>query len=230
MTLRIAIIPARGNSKRIKNKNIKIFNGKPIIKYSLENTKKSKLFSKIHVSTESKKISKIVGNKYIDFFRPKKLSKDKTPTFKVLKFVVNEYIKNKIKFDEIWCINACSPLIKISDLEKASKVLKKNPNNIIISVSSFNVPIEWSFKKNKKDKLEPLFPGAYKKNSQNFKKKYFDTGDFICMNYKMFKNINIKSNLDKLYHGVEIEKFRSVDIDEIEDWKIAELFYKGLKI
>ena len=50
------------------------------------------------------------------------------------------------------------------------------------------------------------------------------------MSYKMFKNINIKTNLDNLYHGVEIEKFRSVDIDEIEDWKIAELFYKGLKI
>jgi pseudaminic acid cytidylyltransferase len=230
MTSRIAIIPARGNSKRIKNKNIKIFNGKPIIKYSIENSRKCKLFSRIHVSTESKKISKIVGDKYIDFFRPKKLSRDKTPTFDVLKFVVNKYIENQIKFDEIWCINACSPLIKISDLKKASKALKNNPKNIIISVSSYNVPVEWSFKKNKNNKLKPLFPGAYNKNSQNFKKKYFDTGDFICMNYKMFQNINHKTNLDMLYHGIEIEKFRSVDIDEIEDWKIAELFHKGLKI
>lgn len=230
MTIRIAIIPARTNSKRIKNKNIKKFNGKPIVKYSLDNCKKSNLFSKIHVSTDSNKILKVVGKNYIDFLRPKKLSGDKIPTFDVLKFVVNKYIKNKSNFDEIWCINACSPLININDLRKASEILKKNPNKIIISVTAFNTPIEWAFKKNSKNQLEPLNPGAYKKNSQNFKKKYFDTGDFICMNYKLFKNLNKNTNLDRLYYGLEIEKSRAIDIDELDDWKIAELFHKGLKI
>lgn len=229
MTSRLVIIPARGNSKRIKNKNIKNFCGKPIIFHTIKTLEKSKLFKKIFVSTESKKVSKVVQNVYIEFLRPKKLSGDKVSTFDVIRHVVNTYSNNKIFFDEIWCVSACAPLILVSDLKKASNLLKRNKNNIIISVSSLNTPIEWAFEMKSDKSLKPLISGSYKKNSQNFKKKYFDTGDFICMKKDLFEKIKKNTNLDSLYKGLEIPKFRAVDIDYLEDWKQAEIIFRGIQ-
>ena len=127
-TRRLAIIPARGGSKRIKKKNIKQFLGKPIISYSIETALKSNLFSKIHVSTDSLEIKKISEkNKInIDFMRPKNLANDNVGLIEVLKFVANKYKNLGYKFDEVWLIMPCSPLINYKDLIKASKIYKKN--------------------------------------------------------------------------------------------------------
>ncbi len=97
MTSRLLIIPARGGSKRIKNKNIKLFFRKPIIYYPIRNAIKSKLFKHIHVSTDSLKIKKIshkAGAK-VDFLRPKKLAKNNTPIIDVVNYVYNEFLKKK---------------------------------------------------------------------------------------------------------------------------------------
>ena len=95
---RLAIIPARGGSKRIKNKNLVNFNGKPIISYTIENAKKSKLFDKIHVSTDSEKILNYLKKKKLlpEFKRPKTLSKDKVPISKILKYVVDRFKKKNL--------------------------------------------------------------------------------------------------------------------------------------
>ena len=113
MKKRLLIIPARGGSKRIKNKNIKNFCGKPIIYYTIDLAKKTKLFHKIHVSTESKEILDCVKKKNIlfDFLRTKKISGDKIPIFDVIDFVINKYKNSGFVFDEVWSISACAPLI-----------------------------------------------------------------------------------------------------------------------
>ena len=154
MKNRLLIIPARSGSKRIKNKNIKIFKGKPIIYYSIKEAIKSKLFSKIHVSTDSSKIKTIVesfGLK-VEFMRPKYLAKDNTPTIDVLKHVHKKFKDKNNLFDEIWSLTPCSPLVKSKDLIKSSKILKNNNNKIVISITSYPVPIEWALYK-KKNKL-----------------------------------------------------------------------------
>ena len=224
MTKRLLILPARSGSKRIKNKNIKLFKKKPIILYSLLEAKKSKLFSKIHVSTDSKKIKKIVEKNgfNIDFLRPKKLATDKTSTVDVLNFVVKEYGKQKFNFDEIWSLAPCSPLIKSLDLKKASKILKRNKNKIVISITKYPAPIEWAFKK-KTNKLIPLRKNFYKKRSQDLETKYHDSGNFVGIPKKFFHKRKI--NFDQNYIGYEIPRSRSVDIDTIEDFKFAELLY-----
>ena len=115
---RMAIIPARSGSKRIINKNIKKFHSKPIIFYSIENSLKSRLFYKIHISTNSHKIKNMVEKKSkskVDFLRPKSLSDDSTSLLKVLKFVLLEYKKKGQFFDEVWLIYACSPLVSYKD-------------------------------------------------------------------------------------------------------------------
>ena len=115
---RLAIIPARSGSKRIKNKNLVDFNGKPIISYTINNAKKSKLFDKIHVSTDSDKIISFLKKHNLEpqFKRLKKFSGDKVGLSETLKFVVNEYKKKEVTFNEVWLLYSCSPLINHKDL------------------------------------------------------------------------------------------------------------------
>ena len=124
----------------------------------------------------------------------------------------------------------CSPLIKEKDLINASKILKKAPKNIVISISEYQAPIEWAFKMNTSKNLLPLNIGSFKKRSQDLKKKYFDTGNFIGMKYNLLKNLKKNTKLDLLYKGLIIPKYRSIDIDNTDDWKLAEKYFKNLNL
>ena len=152
MIKRLAIIPARGGSKRIKNKNIVKFLGKPLIYYAIDSLKESKLFDTIHISTDSAKIKKIVKNKNIniDFFRPKYLSGDKTGVQKVIDFVFKKFKKKNLLFDEVWLIFATNPFISKKILINASKLYQKYKGKYsILPVSKYNYPIEWALKTKK---------------------------------------------------------------------------------
>ena len=146
---RIAIIPARGGSKRIPDKNIKNFCGNPMISYPIKALIESKLFEKIHVSTNERKVVEVV-NKIglkVDFYRPESLSDDYTPIMPVVKYVIGEYRKKNENFDEIWVVLPCSPLINSKDLIKASiKFKQTNSLNSLMAVSEYPVPIEWAFR------------------------------------------------------------------------------------
>ena len=153
MINRLAIIPARSGSKRIKNKNIKNFYSKPIIFYAIDALKKSNLFSKIYVSTDSNKIRNLVNKKNLNIkeLRPKKLASDNSPTMQVLKYELNKMLKNNENYDEVWLISACNPFLQIKDLKKAAKVFSKNKKTLsLITVTEYPAPIEWAFEiKNK---------------------------------------------------------------------------------
>ena len=223
---RLAIIPARGNSKRIKKKNIKFFFKKPIIFYSIKNVINSKLFSKIHVSSENNSILKIANNHGIktDFKRPKYLSKDSTKIFEVLNFVLKKYIKMNQYFDEVWLIYPCAPLTKHQDLIKASKYFNNtNKKYPLVSLKEFEVPIEWALKE-KQNIFVPIKKKNLLLNSQNIIKSYHESASFaIFAKNLILKN---KSTSDK-YYGYILPKNRAVDIDDVEDWKLAEsLFVK----
>ena len=169
MIKRLAIIPARKGSKRLKNKNIKLFCKKPLISYSIDALKKSKLFSKIHISTNSLKITKIAEKKGIkpDFLRPKSISNDSANIDKVIKYVLKTYKKQNFYFDEVWLIFATNPFISVKFIRDAYKLYKLNNKKFsIMPVVKFNKPIEWSMKIDKKKKLKPIFK---KKNFQEFR-------------------------------------------------------------
>ena len=224
MIKRLAIIPARGGSKRIKNKNIKKFKKKPIIYYTINSAVKSKLFNKIHVSTESNLIKKIVEKKKIniDFMRTKKLSKDKTPLFEVYKYVVTEYKKIGFVFDEIWSIMPCAPNLNAKDLKRISIFYKKlKIKKPLLSISKYKVPIEWAYTINKKGELTSLSRKSQLLRSQDIEDKYYDAGQFYIYPGKKLLKLNfIKKNYN--YIGYKLPFRKSIDIDDIEDWKIAE--------
>ena len=217
---RLLIIPARLGSKRIKNKNIKKFCGKPIINWSIMTAKKSKLFSKIHVSTESMKIKKSVEKQKIrvDFLRQKKLSNDFVGLIDVYKFVIDKYKKLNFFFDEVWFLTPCSPLVDYKDLRLSAKFFQKVDGNAFLAVSKFSPPIQWAMElKNKK--LTFIKKKYSLMRSQDLKEYYFDTGTFGAFKNKVFD----RRKIDNLkFHGYEISKTKGIDIDNLDDWNLAE--------
>ena len=225
---RLAIIPARHGSKRVKNKNIKFFKKKPLIYYAIKSAIESNLFRKIHVSSDSSKIlnySKKIGVKY-NFKRPKKLSGDKVPLAPVLEFVVDEYLKRGESFDEIWLIYPTNPFITKNILKKCSKSFKEistHPKNALMTVTKYNYPIFWAQKKNKKNYLSAVFKKYLKLRSQDLENIFCDAGMVnVYSGIKFLKKLkNIK------YFPFELPIYESVDIDTVEDFKFADkIFYK----
>ena len=228
MVKRLAVIPARGGSKRIINKNLYSFYGKPMIYYPLKTAKKSTLFDTIHVSTDSEKIVKVVENLgfKVYFKRSKKLSTDKVGLLPVLKNVITEFKKIKKEYDVVTLIFPCSPLINSIDLIEANKIFESYNNKYpVISVSKFPAPPEWAFEK-KKNFLKPVKWEKLKKNSQDLKTKYFDTGDFTFFSSKQILNYD-NSQVDySKYIGFDIEISRAIDIDTLDDLNFARQLFK----
>ena len=225
---RLAIIPARSGSKRIPLKNIKDFCGKPIISYPITEAKKSNLFHTIHVSTDDQLISEICSQYDCkpEFLRPKYLADDATPIMPVLKFVTEEYLKADQKFDQVWLLMACSPLIEAEDLIKASKVFDDNPLRPLLAVAEYPAPIEWAFTINPKNQLFPKYPGQFAIPSQKLDKTYFDAGVFAAFTLKEVINSS-GAGSDQNFSGYILEKLKAIDIDTMEDWKLAENIYKN---
>tara|TARA_A100001011_G_C14300801_1_gene840695 strand:+ start:2224 stop:2934 length:711 start_codon:yes stop_codon:yes gene_type:complete len=223
MTKRLLIIPARKGSARIKNKNIKSFLGLPIIAYSIISGKKSKLFKKIHVSTDSKKIKKI-SEKYgakCEFLRPRLLSGPNVPIFTVLKSVVRELKKKDQSFDEVWCLLPCSPLINFNDLKKISIGIKKKTFfKPLMTVAKYPAPIEWAFKIKKRFKLDPINGKKFLYPSQKFKEVFFDTGTLYVFNVLDLLRTKTK-NIYKSFYGYKLAPDKAIDIDNIDDWNLA---------
>ena len=179
--MNIAIIPARSQSKRIKNKNVKKFMGKPIMAWSIEAAKKSKIFDEIIVSTDSKKISNIAikyGAK-IPFLRSSKLSNDKSNLIEVMSDVAKFYLKKKIKIKYICLIYATSPLLKVNNLIKGYKKIKKNKKlDYVLSASKINGSYFRSFKM-LNGRIYPLFRKNVFKRSQDITDLYYESAQFI---------------------------------------------------
>lgn len=171
---RLAIIPARGGSKRIRNKNLIDFEGKPIIKYTIDNAKKSKIFDTIHISTDSQKILNYLKKIkiYPDFKRLKKYAGDNIGLLETLKFVVDEYKKRKVVYKEIWLLYSCAPLITHKDLILASRAFNKTKKKYpMMSITEYSTPIEWAFKKNK-NIFKPVNEKLLSLRSQDIRKSY----------------------------------------------------------
>ncbi|MDC0875802.1 acylneuraminate cytidylyltransferase family protein [Candidatus Pelagibacter sp.] len=221
---RLAIIPARGGSKRIKNKNLVDFHGKPIIDYTINNAKKSKLFDKIHISTDSNKIINFLKKCNIEpeFKRPKRLSGDKISISEVLKFVVNEFKKKNLFFNEVWLLYSCSPLIHHSDLISASKKYDKTKKNYpMMSIREFDAPIEWAFKE-ENNILKPKDKKSLRLRSQDIKKSYYESASFVIFKIDhLFKKNNFN------FYGYKLKKNFALDIDTMEDVEIAKIYYKN---
>lgn len=226
---KIAIIPARSGSKRIKNKNIKDFCGRPIITYSIKAALNSKIFDEIMVSTDSKKIAAIAekSGARVPFFRSKKNSDDMAIIADVIKEVLYNYKKNNISFDYFCCIYATSPLIKIKNIKKSFSLINSSKKSLIVlPVVKYSYPIQRSLKIEKDNRIEMNWPENYKKRSQDLAPFYHDAGQFFWGRSNEF--IKTKKIFTKNTQAIIVPESEVQDIDTYEDWKIAEFKYKIL--
>ena len=181
----IGLLPARSGSKRIKNKNIIDFFGKPMIEYALDAASRSKLFDKIHVSTDSNEIRNIVESLGypVEFMRPSELSGDKVGTIPVLQWVLKKYLSKNETYEDVFNIMPAAPFLKPDDLTEAFELyLKHNKKYPLHVVSEFPVPIEWAYRRKDNGTINPIDPGAYAIRSQDLEKAYYETGPFSIFN------------------------------------------------
>ena len=226
--MRIAIIPARGGSKRIKNKNIVDFLGKPLISYALNAAKKSGLFDKIHVSTDSEEIKIIVENLGfdVDFMRPPELSDDHTGLMPVLKWVHEKYKNKRLFFDDVCCIMPTAPLLKSNDLCDGFNLYQKHNNkNPLLVVAPFPVPVEWAFHRDENTYLTTKDTNALAIRSQDIKPAFYEAGPFSIFGSSHLQDENPFS--EQQFISLLIDKDRAVDIDDPEDLKLAKILYLG---
>ena len=225
--MNIAIIPARSGSKRIKNKNIKNFLGKPIIARVIEKLKKNKNIKIIVVTSDSKKILKISKNYGADILikRPKNLSNDFTDTYSVIKHAINYLKLNNFLLKNIFCIYPTSIFLNKSIISKALKKLKKN--NYVLTGIKYNHPIERSFK-NLKGRIKLNYPKKINSRTNDINPSYHDAAQlYLAKVNTWLKDKKIISNNSSF---IELMKDSCVDIDTIEDWRMAEIIYKKNKI
>ncbi|MBN1637368.1 MAG: pseudaminic acid cytidylyltransferase [Ignavibacteriales bacterium] len=225
----IAIVPARGGSKRIPRKNIKDFLGKPIISYSIAAALDSNLFDEVMVSTDDNEIAEIAKEHgaSVPFFRSGKNSNDYATTADVLIEVLNKYKENNKNFDYLCCIYPTAPFITKEKLYETFSMILEEQVDSVIPVVKYSYPIQRSFRITSNNRLEYIQPENIHKRSQDLQPIYHDAGQFYWCKVNTFlrkKYLITKDNLPYILNKLEVQ-----DIDTEEDWEIAEIKYQILK-
>jgi N-acylneuraminate cytidylyltransferase len=220
----IAIIPARGGSKRIPRKNIKDFFGKPLIAYSIEVALKSKLFDKVIVSTDDEEIAKIAVEygAIVPFLRPKELSDDFTGTGAVVEHTINYLKEEGENYNFLCTIYATAPLLQEKYLIEGFKRLRNSNAHQSFSVTSMPFPIQRTFKITENGRCEMFIPENFSKRSQDLEVAYQDAGQFYWENLNN-KFSDIPFGKDSI--PIVLPRYLVQDIDTLEDWRRAELMY-----
>jgi len=221
----LAIIPARGGSKRIPKKNIKEFLGKPIISYSIERAFSLGLFDEIMVSTDDIEIANI-AKQYgasVPFFRSPENSDDYAGTTAVLHEVLSEYAKLGLSFNHVCCIYPTAPLISSSHLTEGLELLKNNEFDVVYPIVKFGHPIQRALTVQNGSHVSYMWPDTQKIRTQDFTPAYHDVGQWYWL-----KSQPIIDNAISVHGAIIIAEDEVQDIDDLIDWKLAELKYKLL--
>ena len=225
---KVAIIPARGGSKRIPRKNIKLFSGKPVIAHSILAAKNSELFDCVFVSTEDEEIaevSKTFGAEIIQ--RPLELSDDYTETIPVIRHAIEWMSQREMKVDAVCCIYGCTPLVLPEDIIKGFNYLINGQWEFVCSATQFEYPIHRGFKINSDNSLTMLDEEKYHVRTQDLEQIFHDADKFYWGQTRTWME---KSMIfSKKSAAVKIPQFRVQVIDNQEDWIRAENIYMILK-
>jgi N-acylneuraminate cytidylyltransferase len=223
------VIPARGGSKRIPRKNIKEFNGKPIIAYSIEAALKSNCFDQVIVSTDDDEIAE-VAKKYgaqVPFLRPGELSNDYAGTIPVIKHAIEWMEDNKNSVENVCCLYATAPFIRPQIISQAYQQLNNSKVDYCFSVTSFVFPIQRAIKIVEKNKVSMFYPEYFNTRSQDLEEAYHDAGQFYWGKAQAFKDeLPVFTEVATPYI---LPRYLVQDIDTPEDWIRAEAMYRALQ-
>lgn len=224
---RVAIIPARGGSKRIPRKNIKNFLGKPIIAYSIEAALNSQLFDEVIVSTDDKEI-KVIAESFganVPFLRSKKNSDDYATTVDVLLEVHKNLIIADKKYDFGTCIYPTAPFVNVKILKESIQLLENDDTcDCVLPVVPFSYPIQRALSKDANGNIFMANSKNIFTRSQDLEKMFHDAGQFYSFDWRRL--LERKSLLTDSTKGIEVSELQVQDIDTEIDWQLAELKYE----
>jgi pseudaminic acid cytidylyltransferase len=225
--MKIAIIPARGGSKRIPRKNIKPFHGRPMIGYAIGAAIDSGLFDRVVVSTDDAEISDIASALGADvpFVRPADLADDHAPTVPVIAHAIRTCQPLGWDIEDVCCIYPGVPFISKADLSAAWNILNSSGSGYVFPVTSFPSPIQRALRRLPDGGVKPFRPEYAATRTQDLEPAYYDVGQFYWGKADAWLsglNIHLNGN------SVVIPEWRVVDIDTPADWERAELLYGAL--
>jgi pseudaminic acid cytidylyltransferase len=229
VTRSIAIITARGGSKRIPSKNIKFFLGKPIIAYSISAALDAGCFDEVMVSTDDNEIAKVAREfgANVPFLRSMETSNDFATTSDVLIEVLNEYCCHDKTFDQACCIYPTAPFVTAERLRQAYDLLIHTGADTVLPVVRFGFPIQRALAI-EDNRLKVLWPENLNIRSQDLPPAYHDSGQFYFLQVTRF--LETQNLFGSNTVPIELPESEVQDIDTLEDWKMAEMKYQILQL
>jgi len=226
--MNIAVIPARGGSKRIPRKNIKLFGGLPMVAWSIRAAHQSRCFDRIIVSTDDAEISEIAlfHGAEVPFVRPAELSDDYTGTVPVVAHAIQWHITRRIFPTQVCCIYATAPFLRASDLCEGLKILRESNADYALSVTNYAFPIQRAVRITPNNRVNMFQPEHYQTRSQDLEDAWHDAGQFYWGRTDAW--LAEKPLLGPGSVPVALPRYRVQDIDTPEDWKRAELMFRAL--
>ena len=226
--MNVAIIPARGGSKRIPRKNIKNFHGKPLIAYSIEAAINSGCFEKVIVSTDDKEIAEVAEmyGATVPFIRPSNISDDYATTMDVIQHAVRLLKEDGLDIKNVCCIYATAPFLQPETLRLGLTTLEQNSASYAFSATSFPFPIQRAIKLDSNSRVSMFNPEHMNTRSQDLTEAFHDAGQFYWGTSEAFEQglpFFTESSV-----AVQIPRKRVQDIDTPEDWEIAEIMFSVL--
>lgn len=227
--MKIAVIPARGGSKRIPRKNIKLFCGKPMIAWSIEAAKSSGLFEHVIVSTDDAEIAEVAKQwgAEVPYMRPEELSSDHAGTIPVIAHATQWALHHGFDVVAVCCICATAPFVQTDDLKRGWDALNSGDWDYAFTVTDFAAPIFRSFKQTEEGGIEMFFPEYFATRSQDLPVALHDAGQFYWGRPTAW--LEEKRIFDRCSKPVLIPRWRVQDIDNWDDWKRAELMFNQLE-
>jgi pseudaminic acid cytidylyltransferase len=228
--MRIAIIPARGGSKRIPRKNIKTFAGLPIIAHSIKAAQECGLFDKIVVSTDDDDIAQIAVSfgAEVPFIRPRELSDDHTATIPVIAHAIRALQESGELIDTVCCIYATAPFIRTQDIISAYNALIAHNKQYAFPVTTFPFPIWRGVKRDEEGNIEMFWPEYFSTRSQDLEEAYHDAGQFYWGTADAW--LEGKPIFSDAAITIVLPRHLVQDIDTPEDWERAQLMHKALQL
>lgn len=225
--MNIAVIPARGGSKRIPRKNIKLFAGKPMIAYAITAAQNTGLFDHVVVSTDDIEIAEVAQQwgAEVPFMRPSQLADDYTGTVPVIAHAIQALPPKYQDINYVCCIYPATPLIQDTDIKAALELLIETEATYVFPITQFPSAVQRSLKRNESGRVQPFYPEFEQTRTQDLEPAYYDAGQFYWGTPQAWLN-GVGIHAEGV--GLVIPNWRVVDVDTQEDWEKAELLYKAL--
>ena len=227
--MKLAVIPARGGSKRIPRKNIKPFCGKPMIAWSIEAALESGCFDKVIVSTDDAEIAEVAREwgAEVPFMRPAELANDYVGTIPVIHHALDWFVQQGEQPDKVCCLYATAPFVSAKDLKQGLEVLQSEDCAYAFSVTSFPFPVQRAIRITESNRIQMFYPEHFNTRSQDLEEAWHDAGQFYWGQASAWQQELPLFSPDAA--PVHIPRYRVQDIDTMEDWVRAEWLFKAMQ-